>query len=129
MLSDARIDAALPASDLDRARRFYEEKLGLTPASEFEGGLVYEGAEGTRFLLFPSFGAPSGDHTQIGFTVSDFDAEVAELRSRGVVFEEYDLADFKTVEGLFAMGPYKAAWFKDADGNIIELSEVAEMAV
>jgi len=122
MLSDARIDAALPASDLDRARRFYEEKLGLTPASEFEGGLVYEGAEGTRFLLFPSFGAPSGDHTQIGFTVSDFDAEVAELRSRGVVFEEYDLPGLKTVDGVAEFGAGKTAWFKDSEGNVLSIA-------
>jgi len=122
MLSDARIDAALPASDLERARRFYEEKLGLTPASEFEGGLVYEGAEGTRFLLFPSFGAPSGDHTQIGFTVSDFDAEVAELRSRGVVFEEYDLPGLKTVDGVAEFAAGKTAWFKDSEGNVLSIA-------
>jgi catechol 2,3-dioxygenase-like lactoylglutathione lyase family enzyme len=122
MLSDARIDAALPASDLERARRFYEEKLGLTPASELEGGLVYEGAEGTRFLLFTSFGAPSGDHTQIGFTVSDFDAELAELRSRGVVFEEYDLPGLKTVDGVAEFGAGKTAWFKDSEGNVLSIA-------
>jgi catechol 2,3-dioxygenase-like lactoylglutathione lyase family enzyme len=122
MLSQARIDAALPASDLDRARRFYEEKLGLTPARELESGLVYEGAGGTRFLLFPSHGAPSGDHTQIGFTVEDFDATIAELRSRGVVFEEYDLPGLQTVEGIAELGEIRSAWIKDSEGNLLAIA-------
>jgi catechol 2,3-dioxygenase-like lactoylglutathione lyase family enzyme len=119
MLSDARVHAALPATDLERARRFYADKLGLTPADENAGGLFYDGAGGTRFLVFPTQGKASGEHTQVGFLVDDIDAEVADLRARGVVFEEYDLPGFKTVDGIAEAGPTRGAWLKDSEGNLL----------
>jgi len=119
MLSDARVHAALPATDLDRARRFYADKLGLTPAEESPGGLFYDGAGGTRFLVFPTQGKASGEHTQIGFLVDDVEAEVAELRSRGVVFEEYDVPGLKTVDGIADVGPTRGAWLRDSEGNLL----------
>jgi catechol 2,3-dioxygenase-like lactoylglutathione lyase family enzyme len=91
MLSSARCQTALPAADLDRARRFYEETLGFLPVDVQPRGVRYEAAGGARFLVFPSSGRASGRHTQIGFQVDDIAAEVAELRSRGVVFETYDM--------------------------------------
>lgn len=87
MLSDARYEAALPCSNLDRAKSFYADKLGLTPADEQPAGALYSGRDGTRFLLFPSSGAASGSHTQMGFIVADADAEVRDLKQRGVQFE------------------------------------------
>ncbi len=123
MLAEARVDAAIPASDLDRARAFYSEKLGLTPIEEAPEGLIYECGEGSRFLLFPSTGKASGDHTQMGWEVSDLEAEVADLRSRGVVFEEYDFPGLKTVEGIATVGGIKGAWFKDTEGNLLSLAE------
>src|SRR4051794_19791373 len=87
MLNDARPATRLPAQDLDRARRFYSEKLGLEPADERPGGLLYR-CGGRDFALFASAGTSPGTFTQMGWEVDDLDAAVAELRSRGVVFEE-----------------------------------------
>ena len=86
-LADARAETRLPAQDLERARRWYAEKLGLQPTEEREGGLRYELAAGV-FCLFASTGASDGSFTQLALTVDDIAAEVAELRERGVVFEE-----------------------------------------
>ena len=88
MLFDARYEAALPCSDLERAKSFYADKLGLTPAGEQPAGALYAGRDGTRFLLFLAAAAHSGSHTQMGFIVADADAEVRELKQRGVQFEE-----------------------------------------
>src|SRR5690242_10492226 len=98
-LQDGRVATRLPAQDLARARAFYADKLGLEPAEERPGGLRYQCAAG-EFALFASAGAASGTHTQMGWEVDDLDAVVAELRGRGVVFEEYDLQGFRTVDGI-----------------------------
>ena len=120
MLSDARYHATLPVADLERARRFYSETLGLEPAEETPAGLFYIGAGETRFLLFPTGGRPSGTHTQLGFAVADLGAEVAELQARGAVFEEYDLPGLKTVDGIADYGDdIRAAWLKDSEGNLL----------
>jgi len=97
----ARHDAAtrLPAKDLDRARTFYSEKLGLEPIEQRPGGLRYRCGSG-YFALFESAGAASGTHTQMGWEVDDLETTVATLRSRGVVFEEYDMPGLKTVNGI-----------------------------
>jgi catechol 2,3-dioxygenase-like lactoylglutathione lyase family enzyme len=100
MLSDSTILTALPARDLERARRSYRDMLDVEPTAETRQGLIYQGREGTRFLLFPSAGAPSGSHTQIAFLVIDLQTEVEDLKANGVVFEEYDLPDLKTVAGM-----------------------------
>ncbi len=121
MLADRPIHPALPAADLERARRFYAEKLGLTPESEGPGGLFYRCGENTRFLLFPSQGTASGTHTQAGWTVDDIEAEVADLKARGVVFEEYDTPSLKTIKSVASTGPTRAAWFKDSEGNLLVL--------
>src|ERR687889_2490353 len=99
MLSSGRVATRLPAQDLERARRFYAEKLGLEPVEERPGGLLYRCGD-TEFALFTSAGAAAGDHTQMGWEVDDIDATVRELRARGVVFEEYDLPGLKTVDGI-----------------------------
>jgi catechol 2,3-dioxygenase-like lactoylglutathione lyase family enzyme len=119
MLKDARFHTTVPVADLARARAWYAEKLGLTPVEEQPAGLFYEGAGGTRFLLFPSGGRAAGSHTQMGFSVADIVAEVKDLKSRGVVFEEYDFPGLKTVDSIADTGPVRAAWFKDSEGNLL----------
>jgi catechol 2,3-dioxygenase-like lactoylglutathione lyase family enzyme len=130
MLKDGRIAARLPAKDLERARAFYAEKLGLEPVEEREGGLRYLCAGG-EFGLFESAGSASGDHTQMGWDVEDIEATVRELRDRGVVFEQYDLPGLKTVGGIAEIeGNYpskgtgeRAAWFRDSEGNMLGIGQ------
>ncbi len=121
----------LPAQDLNRARSFYAEKLGLEPIEERPGGLLYRCGSGL-FALFASGGSPSGDHTQMGFEVTNLRTAVEVLRARGVVFEEYDLQGLKTVDGVAEIvGNYPskggrgelAAWFKDSEGNVLGLGQ------
>ena len=92
MLANNPVHAALPASDLERAKRFYAEKLGLTPQSEMPGGVFYECGAGTRFLVYPSGGTASGTHTQLGWAVGDIEAEVADLK-KSLELESDALAD------------------------------------
>jgi predicted enzyme related to lactoylglutathione lyase len=116
----------LPAQDLERARRFYSERLGLEPVEERPGGLRYQCGTGV-FAIFQSTGAPSGDHTQMAWTVTDIEATVAALRERGVVFEQYDLPGVMVVDGITEVeGNYpsaggigeRAVWFRDSEGNL-----------
>jgi catechol 2,3-dioxygenase-like lactoylglutathione lyase family enzyme len=130
MLNDGRVATRLPAQDLERARAFYSERLGLEPVEERPGGLRYQCGSG-EFALFETTGAPSGDHTQMGWEVDDIDATVAELRSRGVVFEEYDIPGLDTVDGIATIeGNYpskgvgeRAVWFRDSEGNLLGIGE------
>jgi predicted enzyme related to lactoylglutathione lyase len=130
VLGASRVATRLPAQDLDRARRFYSEKLGLEPVEERDGGLRYE-CGGVSFALFESTGRPSGTHTQMGWAVADIAAVVDRLRSRGVVFEEYDLPGLKTVGGIADVeGNYpshgsgeRGAWFYDSEGNLLALGQ------
>jgi catechol 2,3-dioxygenase-like lactoylglutathione lyase family enzyme len=124
MLSSARCQTALPAADLDRARRFYEDTLGFIPIDVQPSGVRYEAAGGSRFLVFPSSGRASGSHTQIGFQVDDIAAEVAELRSRGVVFETYDMPAFDAQTMIATFPGTRSAWFKDTEGNLIGLVQL-----
>jgi catechol 2,3-dioxygenase-like lactoylglutathione lyase family enzyme len=121
VLDAAPTHATLPAADLERAKRFYAEKLGLQPTREMPGGLFYESDTGRRFVVFPTTGRASGAHTQMGWTVDDIEASVAELRSRGVSFEEYDYPDLRTVDGIAQTGPVRAAWFRDSEDNLLGL--------
>jgi catechol 2,3-dioxygenase-like lactoylglutathione lyase family enzyme len=131
MLEDGKVVARIPAQDLQRARSFYAEKLGLEPSEERPGGLLYRCGEG-EFALFESTGAASGDHTQMGWEVEDIEATVEQLRARGVVFEEYDFPGLKTVNGIAEVeGNYpskggvgeKAAWFMDSEGNLFGIGQ------
>ena len=122
MLDGANVYATIPAQDLERARSFYADKLGLQPEEEGPEGLRYRCGDG-GFLLFTSSGEPSGTHTQLGWDVDDIEAAVATLRERGVVFEEYDLPDFKTVKGIAEIEGERAAWFKDSEGNLLAIGE------
>lgn len=123
MLSELPIHTALPATDMERARRFYAECLGLHPEMELPDGLFYRCGAGTRFLLFPSGGASAGTHTQMTWNTPDIEAEVAALQARGVVFEEYDTSDLKTINGVATIAESKGAWFKDSEGNLLALGQ------
>jgi catechol 2,3-dioxygenase-like lactoylglutathione lyase family enzyme len=123
MLSEYPIHAALPATDLERGKRFYADRLGLTPESEGPDGLFYRCGGGTSFLVFPSGGAASGTHTQMTWNTTDIEATVAELKARGVVFEEYDAPEVKTVDGAATLGQSKGAWFRDSEGNMLALGQ------
>ncbi len=121
----------LPAQDLNRARCFYAEKLGLEPIEERPGGLLYRCGSGL-FALFASGGSPSGNHTQMGIEVTDLRAVVEVLRARGLKFEEYDVQGLKTIDGVAEIvGNYPskggkgelAAWFKDSEGNLLGLGQ------
>lgn len=130
MLKNGRVATRLPAQDLERARGFYAEKLGLEPVEEREGGLRYVCGAG-EFALFASAGTASGDHTQMGWEVDDIEATVGELRARGVVFEEYDLPGLTTVDGIADIdGNYpskgtreRGAWFRDSEGNMLGIGQ------
>ena len=126
MLIDLHMYATLPATDLERARRFYAEKLGLIPESELPGGLLYRCGRDTRFSLFTSQGEASGTHTQAMWLVEDVESEVAALKARGVVFEEYDSPPLKTINNIATIGPNKGAWFKDSEGNLLSLAQFEE---
>lgn len=129
MLKIKDAQAAIPAQDIKRAREFYEQKLGLVPAeTQPDGGAQYA-AGNTHFLVFPSRGKASGDHTQMGLEVDDINAAVTELKSKGVKVEEYDYPDFKTVNGIVDMGEMgKGAWVKDTEGNLISLLQRSPVA-
>jgi catechol 2,3-dioxygenase-like lactoylglutathione lyase family enzyme len=125
MLKDLRSHTTLPVLDLERAMKFYSEKLNLSPATEVSAaGVFYEVAGGARFVLFPSPNPARGGHTQIGFTTPDIRTEVAALKARGVVFEEYDLPGFRTVDSIAQAGPNLAAWFKDSEGNLVGIVQL-----
>jgi catechol 2,3-dioxygenase-like lactoylglutathione lyase family enzyme len=131
-LSDSKVATRLPAQDLDRARAWYSEKLGLDPSDERPGGLLYRVGSG-EFALFASAGGPSGEHTQMGFEVADIEATVAELKARGVVFEEYDFPGMTTNGGIADIeGNYpsknargeRGAWFRDSEGNMLGVGQL-----
>src|SRR3954468_5647729 len=124
--------ARLPAQDLERARAFYSEKLGLEPVDERPGGVLYR-VGGCEFALFLSTGRASGEHTQMGFEVEDIEAIVAELRARGVVFETVDLPGLQTRAGIADIdGNYpskgargeRGAWFRDTEGNLLGVGQL-----
>jgi tRNA-Thr(GGU) m(6)t(6)A37 methyltransferase TsaA len=130
-LGRGAVATRLPAQDLERARRFYSEKLGLEPVEERPGGLLYKVGTG-EFALYASAGAPSGEYTQMGWEVDDLESTVAELRERGLELEEYDIPGLTTVDGIADVtGNYpskggigeRAAWFRDSEGNLVGIGE------
>jgi predicted enzyme related to lactoylglutathione lyase len=121
MLKSSPVIPYIPATDIARARKFYEQKVGLVPREEIAGGVVYECAAGSWIFLYHSGGAGTSKASQAFWQVKDLEAEVRELRARGVVFEEYDMPGLKTVNGIATGGGTKAAWFKDSEGNIMAI--------
>src|SRR4051794_4665380 len=123
MQNPLSIYTVLPVKDLDRARAFYRDKLGLEATLEKPGMLAYSGPSGYIFQLYETSTVGTAQNTQMGWSSSELDADVAELRQRGVVFEEYDLPGLKTENGIAFVGTERSAWFKDTEGNTICISQ------
>ncbi|HUB07974.1 MAG TPA: VOC family protein [Myxococcales bacterium] len=123
MLQEHPLYAYIPAKDLARARKFYEGTLGFKPKRENPGGIEYDCASGTRAFLYPTPHAGTNQASQAYWHVKDLEREVAELRSKGIVFEEYDMPGMKN--GIVSHAGGKAAWFKDTEGNILALIQGA----
>jgi len=119
MLQKSPMYAYLPAKNVERARQFYEGKLGFQPKRELAGGVVYEFAGGTGCFLYPTPNAGTSLASQAFWQVEDIEREVAELRGKGVIFEQYDMPDMR--DGIATGGGAKAAWFKDTEGNILAI--------
>jgi catechol 2,3-dioxygenase-like lactoylglutathione lyase family enzyme len=125
MLNEAPLYPTIPAKDLEGTRRFYEDVLGFEVEIEAPGGIRYRSG-GAFFDLYPTQFAGTAQHTLAGWNVEDVEAAVRELRERGVVFEEYDFPGLKTVDGIADLGYERAAWFKDPEGNILSVGQIAQ---
>jgi len=125
MLQDFPLYAYIPAKDVARARRFYEEKLGFRPKQETGGGVIYEFGGNTACFLYPTPNAGTSKASQAFWHVVDIEREVAELKKRGIVFENYDMPGEKGPSGVITAGGAKAAWFKDTEGNILAIIQDA----
>lgn len=123
MLNNRRAYATIPVTDMDRAKRWYDEKLGLKPTRENEAGNLYETGGGTGFFLYPTSNAGKAPNTLMSFEANDIVADVRALKQRGVVFEEYDMPGLKTVDSIATVGSLRGAWFKDSEGNILAIGE------
>ena len=123
MLQKFPMHAYIPVKDVQRARQFYEGKVGLKPKQEIAGGIVYEFGEHTACFMYPTPNAGTSQASQAFWRVDDLEREVAELKKRGVKFEDYDMPGMKTQDGIMSTPGGKAAWFKDTEGNIMALVE------
>jgi predicted enzyme related to lactoylglutathione lyase len=123
MVADRRVSAVLCSTDLERSQAFYEQQVGLSLSPEMiKNHLLFDCGDGTSILVYGRPGPNQGDHTQVRFWTDDVAADVAELKGRGVTFEEYDYPMLKTVDGIATTaGIGRSAWFKDPDGNTIAL--------
>lgn len=122
MLTNSPIRPTIPVVDLNRAKRFYETTLGLKPVPEnndtTSGIALFECGNSTLIELYPR-GPSKADHTVATFEVSNIEEEVNMLRGKGVNFEEYNMPEIKTQNGIATQGSVRAAWFKDSEGNIL----------
>jgi catechol 2,3-dioxygenase-like lactoylglutathione lyase family enzyme len=119
-LASSAVAVMLPVEDVDRARKFYEEKLGLKyDGVNMEGSAMFPLEGGTTLVLLPRPSGSRAESTAMSWAVNDVEAEVSELKGRGVVFEDYDLPEFKTVDQIATFGDFKSAWFLDPDGNVL----------
>ena len=121
MLQDAPLYAYIPARNMARARKFYEEKVGLKATEQTNGGVVYAFGKGTAAFLYPTPNAGTSQTSQAFWSVADADREIEALKARGVVFEHYDMPGERNPAGAITAGGAKAAWFKDSEGNIMAL--------
>ena len=122
MLANAPIRAYIPASNIARARTFYEGTLGFRPKLEYAGGVIYE-CGGSEVFMYPTPNAGTSRASQAFWQVADVETEVAELKARGVAFEEYDMPGITMKNSIATGGGAKTAWFKDSEGNILAVSQ------
>jgi predicted enzyme related to lactoylglutathione lyase len=126
MFKDSNIIAVLPAKDINRAKEFYRDKLGIEPSESMEeDSATYRCGQGTGFLIYQTENAGTAKNTQMAWETDNLEREMEELRGRGVVFEEYDLPGLKTENGVVTAAWGKGAWFLDSEGNIINISQRA----
>jgi catechol 2,3-dioxygenase-like lactoylglutathione lyase family enzyme len=124
MLTNAPIHPTLPAADLGRARKFYEDILGLKViATDPSPGIIFEAGEGTSVYVYQR-GPTQADHTVAAFVVKDVPGTVKALKAKGIVFDEVDIPGAPTVDGVTTMGEIQAAWFKDSEGNTIGVANM-----
>ena len=121
MIADHRVTVMLPAKDIARASRWYGEKLGLKPDNTADYGVSYTLTGGTPMFLYESQFAGTAQHTLLSFDTPDLARDMQVLRDKGVSFEDYDLPELKTEDGIASFGEVKNAWFKDSEGNILGL--------
>ncbi len=123
MLGNTTVTTMLPVMDMARARAFYEQCLGLKPGNfKPDGKFAYE-VGGSTLALFPKPDGTKAEHTVVSFKVPDLAETIAALKEAGVVFEDYDLPGFKTVDHVCVLGSEKAAWFVDTEGNCLCIHE------
>ncbi len=122
MLRNAPIRAYIPVSNVSRARKFYEDIVGLKPREEYAGGVTYD-CGGTEVFMYPTPNAGTSKASQAFWQVDDVEAEVADLKARGVKFEEYDMPGITMKNSIVTGGGAKTAWFKDTEGNILAVSQ------
>jgi catechol 2,3-dioxygenase-like lactoylglutathione lyase family enzyme len=113
----------IAVKDLDRARKFYEDKLGLETKDEWGGEGATMKSGDTLINVYRSEFAGTNKATALNFDVDDIDKEVSELKEKGVMFEHYDLPGLERQGDLHVAEGFKTAWFKDPDGNILSLIE------
>jgi catechol 2,3-dioxygenase-like lactoylglutathione lyase family enzyme len=123
MLSNLEFHGTIPARDIERARKFYTEKLGFKVDSNTAGGMVFR-CKNSWFLVYPTMVAGTAQHTLGGWQTDNLEQEVKDLKARGIVFEEYDMPGLKTINGIATTGSSKTAWFKDSEGNILGLIQM-----
>ena len=124
MFKDSNIMAVLPAKDINRAKEFYRDKLGIEPSESMEeGSVMYSCGQGTRFLVYQTDNAGTAKNTQMGWETDDIERDMEEMRGRGVVFEEYDFPGLKTENGIATASWGKGAWFLDSEGNILNIAQ------
>ena len=125
MLASFPVVATMPAVDIQRARRYYSDTLGLKPVQvPFPDGALFEAGKGSQIYLYQR-GQTKADHTAATFTVENIEQVVDDLTLRGVIFEQYDMGELKTdARGIAVFGSNKSAWFKDSEGNILGLVSI-----
>lgn len=123
MFEPLRAVPTIAVSDIEKAKMFYGETLGLKVRDERADGVRYEAGGGSLVLVYPSQFAGTAQSTTVSFEVADLDAVMSDLRGQGVTFEEYDFPGLKTVEGVAEIDGVRGAWFKDPDGNIISVGQ------
>jgi len=123
MLSDRKVGACAPAGDLERAKRFYTDVLGLKIARDQSDGVLFDCGAGTQIFVYPTKGAGEAWHTLAAWETDDLEAEMEDLKARGVKFEDYDFPGLKTVNGIGTYPEGRGAWFKDSEGNTLGLVE------
>ncbi len=121
MLSNSPVSATLGTKNMDNAKKFYTETLGLSQGEALPGGVMFKCGGETNIFVYEAAGAGSSQTTSAAWMVDDFDSVLNDLRSKGVKFEDYDMPGLKTENGVAVQEGMKAAWFKDPDGNILNI--------